>query len=492
MNKKAFIKPLFEYFSESFIALFKIIFTLIPKGVIYIYKSVNKRLRFSITFKTTVIYTFIISTILFMLSTILVGLFSFFIYTTSKSSINNISIIIESYLTEDITSKDSILKKYSELENLKINIFDENKLLFYSTDTNNTETTMKDVANTPLVKLSDGMHFQTDKKITIANKSFYIQFNKLLISETNFFVILLVVLVTYSIISLIIAIRVGSRTIKKMLIPINHMTAIAKSISVKDLDKRLDVVDSHDELKDLAETFNDMLNRIEASYEQQNRFVSDASHELRTPISVVQGYANLLSRWGKEDKAVLDESVTAIKNEAENMKNLVEKLLFLARADKNTQKLEKENFYVDELIDEILKDTKLITNNHNILNSQNDTAILLADKNLIKQALRIFIDNSIKYTPNGGTITINSSLKPNFINITIEDTGIGISEEDLPFIFDRFYRCDKARSRQSGGTGLGLSIAKWIIISHEGTTEVQSTMNIGTKIIISLPRQHNG
>jgi two-component system sensor histidine kinase ArlS len=491
MNKKTFIKPLFEFASESFIALFKIIFTLIPKGIFYLYKSVNKRLRFSITFKTTVIYTFIISTILFILSTILISLFSFFIYNHSKTSINNLSIIIESYLTDDIASKDSILKKYSELENLKINIFDANKKLLYSTDTDNIETTMKDEANNSLVHLSDGMHFQMNKKVTIVDKSFYINYNKLLISESNFFIILIIVLTTYSIIALTIAIRIGSRTIKKMLIPIYHMTAIAKSISVKDLDKRLDVIDSHDELKDLAETFNDMLNRIEAAYEQQNRFVSDASHELRTPISVVQGYANLLSRWGKEDKAVLDESVIAIKNEAENMKNLVEKLLFLARADKNTQKLEKENFYVNELIEEIIKDTKLIANNHNILNFKNDTAILCADKNLIKQALRIFIDNSIKYTPTGGTITINSYLNADLITITIEDTGIGISEEDLPFIFDRFYRCDKARSRQSGGTGLGLSIAKWIISSHAGTTEVQSTLNIGTKIIISIPRQHN-
>lgn len=271
-----------------------------------------------------------------------------------------------------------------------------------------------------------------------------------------------------------------------MLRPIDNMTNTAKSISANHLDRRLDVIESHDELKELAETFNEMLDRLQKSYEQQKQFVSDASHELRTPIAVIQGYANMLNRWGKEDKAVLEESITAINSEALNMKDLVEKLLFLARADKQTQKLQKSEFYLNDLVEEIAKETKMIDNKHDFICERNDTVQIFADRALIKQALRIFIDNSIKYTPEGGTIKINSISNPNGLTISIEDTGIGIAKEDLPKVFHRFYRCDKSRTRNTGGTGLGLSIAKWIIDNHNGAIEIESTINQGTKITIHL------
>jgi two-component system, OmpR family, sensor histidine kinase ArlS len=230
-----------------------------------------------------------------------------------------------------------------------------------------------------------------------------------------------------------------------------------------------------------------MLDRIQNSYDIQNRFVSDASHELRTPIAVIQGYANLLDRWGKEDKEVLEESITAIKSEAESMKILIEKLLFLARSDKNTQKVEMSEFEIDILIDEILKETKMIDTRHEIINEKNEVIKIIADKNLLKEALRIFMDNSIKYTPQGGSIKLNSYIKDRNLIIEIADTGIGISKEDLSHIFDRFYRADKSRGKESGGTGLGLSIAKWIILKHKGSIEVQSRLGFGTKINISLP-----
>ena len=271
-----------------------------------------------------------------------------------------------------------------------------------------------------------------------------------------------------------------------MLKPIDNMTNTAKSISANHLDRRLDVIESHDELKELAETFNEMLDRLQRAYEQQNQFVSDASHELRTPIAVIQGYANMLNRWGKEDKAVLEESIAAINSEANNMKELVEKLLFLARADKRTQKLQKGEFYLNELIDEIAKETKLIDNKHSFICERNDVVLIYADRALIKQALRIFIDNSIKYTPEGGTIKLNSSRDPNGLAISIEDTGIGIAKEDISKVFDRFYRCDKSRTRNTGGTGLGLSIAKWIIDNHNGSIEIDSVLNQGTKVTIHL------
>jgi signal transduction histidine kinase len=161
--------------------------------------------------------------------------------------------------------------------------------------------------------------------------------------------------------------------------------------------------------------------------------------------------------------------------------------LFLARSDKNTQKIEKENFYINELIEDVISETKLIDASHEILCSHNEPAMINADLSLIKQALRILIDNSIKYTPDGGKITVSSRVTKKQLLITVEDTGSGISKEDLPYIFDRFYRADKSRTKKTGGTGLGLAIARWIIEKHEGTISIESKLNEGTKAIISIP-----
>lgn len=305
--------------------------------------------------------------------------------------------------------------------------------------------------------------------------------------ETLYLQYLVVSLAVAFILAVLIMIRVGARTSRRMLSPINTMTRTARSISVGDLATRLDVVDSHDELKELAVTFNQMLDRIQTSFEKQEVFVSDASHELRTPISVIQGYANLLQRWGKEDRAVLQESIDAIKGESDYMKELVEKLLFLASADKKKQALQTEPFALNLLVEEVLKETNLIDTEHTISGVVKETLMVDGDWALIKQALRIFIDNSIKYTLSGGSISINSNLKGSRALITIEDTGKGIAAEELPLIFDRFYKADKSRTRENGGAGLGLSIAKWIIDQHQGDIWVESKLGQGTKISIYLP-----
>lgn len=305
--------------------------------------------------------------------------------------------------------------------------------------------------------------------------------------SSDYLSILGAILAGCNIIGLIIIIIIGSRASKKFLSPVETMTKTVKEISINALDKRLDVRGSKNELKDLAKTFNDMLDRIQKSVDQQNQFVSDASHELRTPISVIQGYVNLLNRWGKNDKEILEESILAIKSESENMKDLVEQLLFLARGDKNTQKIEKQNFMLNELIQEILKETKLIDSAHQIENEYSHEFEINADRKLIKEAIRIFIDNSIKYTPEGGTIKLDSYKKDDKAVITIGDTGTGISSEDLPYIFDRFYRADKSRTKTNGGTGLGLAIAKWIVDNHDGTVDVWSKPDIGTIIKVTLP-----
>ncbi|MEG6616718.1 HAMP domain-containing sensor histidine kinase [Peptococcaceae bacterium 1198_IL3148] len=285
---------------------------------------------------------------------------------------------------------------------------------------------------------------------------------------------------------------VGWKNSKRMLMPVATMNKTVQNITINALDTRLDVSGSHDELKDLAETFNSMLDRIQGAYDQQNQFVSDASHELRTPIAVIQGYANLLARWGKDDPAVLAESIESIKTEADNMKDLVEKLLFLARGDKKSQPVEKEKFPLHQLVEEIVKETKLIDADHHIILQHCQSLTIYADRKLLKEALRVFVDNSIKYTPPQGQITIGCYTQKSRAVVTVADTGRGIPAADLPHIFNRFYRADKSRTKETGGTGLGLAIAQWIIHQHGGTIEVESQLNQGTKVTVLLPLLSTG
>lgn len=283
---------------------------------------------------------------------------------------------------------------------------------------------------------------------------------------------------------------------KRSLKPVDDMIKEVKEISINDLNKRLDVSGVNNEFKDLAKTFNEMVSEIQVSIEKQNRFISDASHELRTPISVIQGYANLLSRWGKEDEEVLTESIEAIKDESNNMKKLIESLLFLARGEKNNNIIIKEDFNLKNLIDEIVKESIMIDDKHNIFTKNNEDIIINADKNLLKEAIRIFVDNSIKYTQEGGNIKINSFKSHKKVFISVEDNGIGIPKDDLERIFDRFYRVDKSRNKEINGFGLGLSIAKYIIDTHNGNIKIYSKskedyleedVEIGTIVFIELP-----
>jgi signal transduction histidine kinase len=303
-------------------------------------------------------------------------------------------------------------------------------------------------------------------------------------------------------------IRKGQRVIRRTLKPLAELAETARSLNVvqsfdgqnlKDLageirnidasklDRRISVDSSQDELKALASAINQMLNRINESYQSQVRFVSNASHELRTPISVIQGYINLLDRWGKEDEKTLQESIDSIKSEVEDMKELVEKLLFLARGDSETIVLHKELFDSCEIVEEIIKETQMIDEGHEFKMEMSIPAYVEADRQLFKQAIRILVDNSIKYTPNGKQIMLRVERNQGKVNITVQDSGIGIESDDLPRIFDRFYRSDESRARKSGGTGLGLSIAKWIIERHGAYFEILSRMNAGTRITIVFP-----
>lgn len=281
--------------------------------------------------------------------------------------------------------------------------------------------------------------------------------------------------------------RKRSRLNKKVLRPISEMAKAAEQLSANNLSLRFNIAGTKNELKDLANVINGMLDRIELSYNSQKQFVSDASHELRTPIAVIQGYASMLERWGKTDKEVLDEGITAISQETEAMKELVERLLFLARHDKKTLMLEMEVFDPLEVMSAVHREAQMISSQHTFSLSPAMHGLIKADKGMMKQLMRILVDNAIKYTPAGGTITLGVASDGDACTMTVTDTGAGISAQELPRIFDRFYRSDKARKAQSSGHGLGLSIARIIVVAHGGKLSVRSKEGVGTTFTVTLP-----
>ena len=253
------------------------------------------------------------------------------------------------------------------------------------------------------------------------------------------------------------------------------------------LSNRINIAGTKNELKDLAMVINSMLDRIERSYNSQKQFVSDASHELRTPIAVIQGYVNMLNRWGKDDKTVLEEGITAIAQETESMKGLVESLLFLARHDKKTLLMEMEPFDPCEVVSEVHREAAMVSPDYTFLLQPLEHCRIEADKGMVKQVMRILCDNAVKYTPTGGTITLGVEAWNGGCTLLCSDNGSGISPEDLPKIFERFYRSDSARKAESSGHGLGLSIARIIVVAHGGKIRVRSKPGAGTTFAITLP-----
>ena len=242
-----------------------------------------------------------------------------------------------------------------------------------------------------------------------------------------------------------------------------------------------------DDLAGIEAVMNNLLIRMRDTYRQQARFVNDASHELRTPIAVIEGYANMLDRWGKEDSRILDESITAIRNESGHMKHLVEQLLFLARGDSGKTQVAREETDLADMMQEVYEESFMIDEAHPYRFRPAERNLkMLADQGLLKQAVRILIDNAAKYTKAGDEIILGCGhTESGDLYVSVQDTGIGMAEADVQHMFERFYRSDEVRTYK--GTGLGLSIAKWIVDKHDGHFEILSRTGLGTRIRIVLP-----
>ncbi len=294
--------------------------------------------------------------------------------------------------------------------------------------------------------------------------------------------------------------------IRRVLRPIDELAAAADALSNIDIEndarfQRLEqamdnmnpaesavLATGEKELEGLEQAINKFIERMREQNRQQARFVSDASHELRTPIAVIRGYADMLDRWGKEDPKVLEESIAAIKTESEGMQHLVEQLLFLARGDSGRTPVEMTDVDLVQLMSEVCEESSMIDEKHRyrFVNGGGAKIPARGDASLLKQTARILVQNASKYSPEGSNIRIGASSQGGHPCFYVQDEGIGMDQETSSHIFERFYRADDSRSKSTGGSGLGLAIAKWIVDRHGGRFEVVTRKDIGTRITVIL------
>jgi signal transduction histidine kinase len=274
--------------------------------------------------------------------------------------------------------------------------------------------------------------------------------------------------------------------------PVERVVASARTITAGDLSKRVPVQHPKDEVGRLAATVNGLLARLEASFARreetlahQRRFVADASHQLRTPLTSIEGYARLLKEWGSEDKRTAREGAETIHAEARHMRKLVEDLLSLAKGDEGAP-LDPRPRDLDTVAAGAVCAARLASGGRHTIHytSSRGPVISSFDPERVEQAVGILLDNAIKYTPEGGTITVRTARENGHARLEISDTGIGVPREDIPRIFDRFYRTEEARSVR--GTGLGLAIARQIADAHGGTLTVHSAPGAGSTFVLEL------
>ncbi len=286
---------------------------------------------------------------------------------------------------------------------------------------------------------------------------------------------------------LLLASIVGAFLARRALAPIDHMTQSAHSISsAGDLTRRIEQPRTRDEVGRLAMTFNDMLARIEELFRAQQRILADVSHELRSPLTAIRGNLDLLRRGAFENDQERDASLAAIDSESARMQRMVQDLLLLAQADAGVQ-IQKQIVELDTILLDVYRQARLTAGGIKVSLGSEDQAQVLGDPDRLKQLFTNLVDNAIKYTPSGGEVKLSLDRDTQWVRVMVTDTGAGIPEQDLPRIFDRFYRVDKARSREEGGTGLGLSIVKWIVDAHDGCIDVKSEVGKGTTFTVSLP-----
>ena len=338
-----------------------------------------------------------------------------------------------------------------------------------------------------IINIEKNKYFVFEVSRQIKNYKFNIYTLKNVTQENKIYKRLEYLVILFTIIGVVITVIVSKLLSRRILRPINNVIKTAKSISTDDLSKRIEIPKGEDELQNLILIINEMLDRLETSFENQTKFVSDASHELRTPLAIIKGYAEIIRKRGTTDIDIFVESIDSIISETDNMRNLIQKLLFLAKGEITKINTKFVDIDANEMVHQIHSDTVVSIKTHSFHLEMGKDYKIKGDETLLQQAIRALIENAVKYSEPHTNVYIKSFIKDGFGRISIRDEGVGISDEDAKRIFDRFYRVDLSRTKATGGTGLGLAIVKRIVEIHNGRIEIDSKMNKGTEISIVLP-----
>jgi two-component system, OmpR family, heavy metal sensor histidine kinase CusS len=298
---------------------------------------------------------------------------------------------------------------------------------------------------------------------------------------------LLAVLLTTGPLALTFALGGGYLLARKALAPVDHMAAIAAEITASRLYRRLEATNPDDELGRLARTLNDMIERLERSFDEVRRFTADAAHELRTPLSMMRTTAEVALRAPRspeQDGRVLEDLL----EEIERLSRLVSQLLFLCREDVGLQTGPRRAVRLDEVVSEVVEHMQVMAQEKAVTLELDCTrpCVVLGDQDRLRQLFFNLLDNAIKYTSPGGLVSVRDGSSNGRAEIVVADTGIGIPAEHLTHVTDRFYRVDPAREAE-GGTGLGLSICRSITDAHQGRLDIESLEGQGTTVTLSLP-----
>ncbi|RAV17783.1 histidine kinase [Paenibacillus contaminans] len=280
----------------------------------------------------------------------------------------------------------------------------------------------------------------------------------------------------------------GGLLARQFLKPLQSMAQTMRNVERKGLQERMKIPDHEDEIATLMKMFNGMMDQVERSFHQQSQFVEDASHELRTPIAIMDGHLSLLLRWGKHDPAALEESLNISYHELARLKALVQDLLVLTRADKEGEIADNGTLRADRTILNVVGQMEQLHPGFTFETAFigfEDREVAVSERHL-EQITTILLDNAVKYSEAGSAVRVKGSVNGDEAFFEVSDCGIGIPEKDLPYVTDRFYRVDKARSRKQGGTGLGLAIAKRLVERYNGRMIIRSKEADGTTVTITF------
>lgn len=277
---------------------------------------------------------------------------------------------------------------------------------------------------------------------------------------------------------------------RRALEPVDAITRAARTIGIENLSQRLEVPAAGDELARLSETWNGMLDRLEAAVKRLSQFTADASHELRTPIALIRATAELTVR--RERSAdTYREALRYIIDESDRTTGLIEDLLLLARANAGLPALQLDRTELAPLVRDVCEQGQILAQERQLEISSEvpeQPVFVAANDTALRRLLLLLVDNAVKYTPAGGRITVSVALDSSGPTVTVRDTGIGIPETALPHVFERFYRVDESRNREAGGVGLGLSIARWIAERHHAGLEAESVVGQGSAFRVRFPQ----